>query len=159
MAAGMKPLGGGGTISQMFQGAPKASSFIQYGAGNTILPPDAQRFGPVGSILGASAGKPTVQYTQQFDQAGFDTATADYNQAMKDMREDAADYVKEWSSERARDPGDIGQYRKAPSALTPVVATQGEAPVDEGALYGRPQQFPGISSIVNLRKRKERGMA
>ena len=155
MAAGMKPFGGEGTLGQMFKGPPKKSSFIQYGAGNTILPPDAQRFGPVG----ASAGKPTVQYTQQFNQAGFDTATADYDQAMKDMREDAADYVKEWSSERARDPGDIGQYRKAPSALTPVVATQGEAPVDEGALYGRPQQFPGISSIVNLRKRKERGMA
>jgi hypothetical protein len=156
MAAGMKPLGGGGTISQMFQGAPKASSFIQYGAGNTILPPDAQRFGPVGSILGASAGKPTVQYTQQFNQAGFDTATADYNQAMKDMREDAADYVSEWSNKMAPAPGRTGQARAAPEGRL-VVA--GPPPADEDALYGRPQQFPGISSIVNLRKRKERGMA
>ena len=153
MAAGMKPLGGGGTISQMFQGAPKASSFIQDGAG-----PASLDFSSLDPRL-AAAGKPTVQHTQQFDQSGFDTATSDYNQAMKDMREDAAEYVQGWSREEARDPGDIGQYRKAPSALTPVAATQGEAPVDEGALYGRPQEFPGIPSIVNLRKRKERGMA
>ena len=147
MAAGMKPFGGEGTLGQMFKGPPKKSSFIQYGAGKTILPPDAQRFGPVG----ASAGKPTVQYTQQFNQAGFDTATADYDQAMKDMREDAADYVKEWSSERADAPGRTGQARAAPEGRL-VVA--GPPPADEDALYGRPQQFPGISSIVNLKKKR-----
>ena len=147
MAAGMKPFGGEGTLGQMFKGPPKKSSFIQYGAGKTILPPDAQRFGPVG----ASAGKPTVQYTQQFNQAGFDTATADYDQAMKDMREDAADYVSEWSNKMAPAPGRTGQARAAPEGRL-VVA--GPPPADEDALYGRPQQFPGISSIVNLKKKR-----
>ena len=149
MAAGMKPFGGEGTLGQMFKGPPKKSSFIQYGAGNTILPPDAQRFGPVG----ASAGKPTVQYTQQFNRAGFDTATADYDQAMKDMREDAADYVSEWSNKMAPAPGRTGQARAAPEGRL-VVA--GPPPADEDALYGRPQQFPGISSIVNLKKKERR---
>ena len=147
MAAGMKPFGGEGTLGQMFKGPPKKSSFIQYGAGNTILPPDAQRFGPVG----ASAGKPTVQYPQQFNQAGFDTATADYDQAMKDMREDAADYISEWSNKMAPKPGSTGQARAAPEGRL-VVA--GPPPADEDALYGRPQQFPGISSIVNLKKKR-----
>ena len=83
--------------------------------------------------------------------AKFDTATTDYNQAMKDMREDAANYVKEWSSERADAPGRTGQARAAPEGQLMVA---GPPPVDEDALYGRPQQFPGISSIVNLKKKR-----
>jgi hypothetical protein len=56
------------------QARPDARSFVQYGAGNVIPPPDAQRFGPVG----ASAGKPTVQYTQKFDASGHARAKEDW---------------------------------------------------------------------------------
>ena len=139
MAAGMKPFGGEGTLGQMFKGPPKARSFY------------AQR-PPPGS--GPGQMPPQLSFTPHSmdakGQASFDTATTDYNTAMKDMREDAADYVKEWSSERAPAPGRTGQAKEAPAQL--MAATL--PPADEDALYGRPQQFPGISSIVNLKKKR-----
>jgi hypothetical protein len=81
-------------------------------------------------------------------QASFDTATTDYNQAMKDMRDDAADYVSEWSNKMAPAPGRTGQAREAPAQLM----AGAQAPADEGALFGVPGD--PISSIVNLKKKR-----
>ena len=152
MAAGMKPKAWGG--------APKRSNFMSKATMAPTRPNTVLNRGAWDKLVGAgggsvskadlaAAGKPTV-VQPKLDQAGFDTATADYDQAMKDMREDAADYVKEWSSERAPAPGRTGQAKEAPAQL--MAATL--PPADEDALYGRPQQFPGISSIVNLKKKR-----
>ena len=61
--------------------------------------------------------------------------------------------IQSWAYDMAPDPGGVGQYRKAPTLLSPVDYSVGKAPV--GDLYGGAD----VSSIVNLRKRKERGYA
>ena len=140
MAAGMKPFGGEGTLGQMFKGPPKASSFY------------AQR-PPPGS--GPGQMPPQLSFTPHSmdakGQASFDAATADYDQAMKDMREDAADYVSEWSNKMAPKPGSTGQARAAPDSMGQLMAST-MAPADEGGLYGVPGD--PISSIVNLKKKR-----
>ena len=89
----------------------------------------------------------------QGGQAAYQTANTDYEEAMAAMRQDAAEYVQKWSNEMAPASGDIGQYRKAPPLLPPVDQLVGKAPV--GDVYAGAD----VSSIVNLRKRKERGYA
>ena len=132
MAAGMKP--------KAWRGAPKRSDFF------------AKR-PPPGS--GAGQMPPQLSFTPHSmdakGQASFDTATADYNQAMKDMREDAADYVSEWSNKMAQKPGSTGQARAAPDSMGQLMAST-MAPADEGGLYGVPGD--PISSIVNLKKKR-----
>ena len=160
MAAGMKPKAWGGApkrrdyLSKATVAPINERNIINQGSWDRWLEKQGKG-GYVSSIDMAytgygGAGKPTV-VQPKLDQAGFDTATADYNQAMKDMREDAADYVSEWSNKMAPAPGRTGQARAAPEGRL-VVA--GPPPADEDALYGRPQQFPGISSIVNLKKKR-----
>ena len=161
MAAGMKPKAWGG--------APKRSNFMSKATmaptrPNTILNKGAwdkliksqgtapgMRSPELSSISMAGseyAGKPTV-VQPKLDQAGFDTATGVYDAAMKDMREDAADYVSEWSNKMAPKPGSTGQARAAPEGQL-MVSTM--APADEGGLYGVPGD--PISSIVNLKKKR-----
>ena len=61
--------------------------------------------------------------------------------------------IQSWSTDYAPASGDIGEYRKAPPLLSSVDQLVGKAPV--GDVYAGHD----VSSIVNLRKRKERGMA
>ncbi len=107
------------------------------------------------------AGMPAMlSYTPKWKEGGqlaYQSANTDYEDAMAAMRQDAAEHVQSWANKMAPASGDIGQYRKAPAGLPPVDQLVGKAPVDEMALYGRPQEFPGIGSITNLRRRKERG--
>jgi len=150
MAAGMKPKAWGG--------APKRSNFMSKATMAPTRPNTILNRGAWDKLVGAgganvskadlaAAGKPTV-VQPKLDQAGFDTATTDYDQAMKDMREDAADYVSEWSNKMAPAPGRTGQAREAPAQLM----ASAQAPADEGALYGVPGD--PISSIVNLKKKR-----
>ena len=163
MAAGMKP--------KAWRGAPKRRDFMSKATvaptrPNTILNKGAwdkliksqgtapgMRSPELSSISMAGsgyAGKPTV-VQPTLDQDKYDTATADYNQAMKDMREDAADYVSEWSNKMAPKPGRTGQARAAPDSMGQLMAST-MAPADEGGLYGVPGD--PISSIVNLKKKR-----
>lgn len=61
--------------------------------------------------------------------------------------------IQSWAHDMAPASGDIGQYRKAPPLLPPVDQLVGKPPV--GDVYAGAD----VSSIVNLRKRKERGYA
>ena len=101
------------------------------------------------------AGMPAMlSYTPKWKEGGqalYQTANTDYEEAMAAMRQDAAEHVQKWSNEMAPASGDIGQYRKAPALLSPVDQLVGKAPV--GDVYAGAD----VSSIVNLRKRKERG--
>ena len=103
------------------------------------------------------AGMPAMlSYTPKWKEGGqalYQTANTDYEEAMAAMRQDAAEHVQKWSNEMAPASGDIGQYRKAPALLSPVDQLVGKAPV--GDVYAGAD----VSSIVNLRKRKERGYA
>ena len=103
------------------------------------------------------AGLPAMlSYTPMWKEGGqalYQTANTDYEEAMAAMRQDAAEHVQKWSNEMAPASGDIGQYRKAPALLSPVDQLVGKAPV--GDVYAGAD----VSSIVNLRKRKERGYA
>jgi len=155
MAAGMKPKAWGGApkrsdyMSRATMAPTRPNTILNQGAWDKLLESQGKGKG-VSSIdmgLAGHAGKPTVRQGK-FDQAGFDTATTDYDQAMKDMRDDAADYVSEWSNKMAPAPGRTGQAREAPAQLM----AGAQAPADEGALYGVPGD--PISSIVNLKKKR-----
>ena len=71
---------------------------------------------------------------------------------MAAMRQDAVEHVQKWSNEMAP-ASTAGQALKAPALLSPVDQLVGKSPV--GDVYAGHD----VSSIVNLRKRKERGMA
>ena len=88
-------------------------------------------------------------------QVAYQTADTDYDEAMAAMRQDAVEHVQDWSTDYPGDPGDVGQYVKAPSLLSPIASESRKPPVAEMALYGQPPEWPSIASIVNL-KRKER---
>jgi hypothetical protein len=106
--------------------------------------------------VGGSGPHPRYKGTAQYSpdaMRNYSQANTDYEEAMATMRQDAAEHVQKWSNEMAPASGDIGQYRKAPALLSPVDQLVGKAPV--GDLYGGHD----VSSIVNLRKRKERGFA
>ena len=95
-------------------------------------------------------GKP--QWAQG-GQVAYQTANTDYEEAMAAMRQDAVEHIQQWSTDYAPASGDIGQHIKAPPRRPSVDQLVGMAPV--GDLYGGHD----VSSIVNLRKRKERGYA
>ena len=104
--------------------------------------------------VGGSGPHPRYKGTAQYSpdaMRNYSQANTDYEEAMAAMRQDAAEYVQKWSNEMAPASGDIGQYRKAPALLPPVDQLVGKAPV--GDVYAGAD----VSSIVNLRKRKERG--
>ena len=112
--------------------------------------------GGVPVALGGSGPHPRYKGTAQYSpdaMRNYSQANTDYEEAMAAMRQDAAEYVQKWSNEMAPASGDIGQYRKAPPLLPPVDQLVGKAPV--GDVYAGAD----VSSIVNLRKRKERGYA
>jgi len=88
----------------------------------------------------------------QGGQVAYQTANTDYDEAMAAMRQDAVEHVQKWSNEMAP-ASTAGQALKAPALLSPVDQLVGKAPV--GDVYAGHD----VSSIVNLRKRKERGMA
>ena len=97
----------------------------------------------------------TVEGKPQWAQGGqvaYQTANTDYEEAMAAMRQDAVEYVQKWSNEMAP-ASTAGQALKAPALLSPVDQLVGKPPV--GDVYAGHD----VSSIVNLRKRKERGMA
>ena len=162
MAAGMKPKAWGGApkrsdyLSKATVAPTRPNTILNQGAWDKLLESQGKGKG-VSSIdmgLAGHAGKPTGKPTvvqPKLDQAGFDTATTDYDQAMKDMREDAADYVSEWSNKMAPKPGSTGQARAAPDSMGQLMAST-MAPADEGGLYGVPGD--PISSIVNLKKKR-----
>ena len=81
-------------------------------------------------------------------QQQFSTAQADHATAMDQMKEDAQEHLRSWVDDYPA-AATAGQDMKAPEAMSmgPL------APVDEMALYGRPQAFPGITSITNLKRR------
>ena len=91
---------------------------------------------------------PTLQADYSRAQTKYATDQADHETAMKDMKDDAANYLKEWTKEFPG-AGTAGQAMQAPEPMSmgPL------APVDEMALYGKPQAFPGITSITNLKRR------
>jgi len=106
--------------------------------------------------VGGSGPHPRYKGIAQYSpdaMRNYSQANTDYEEAMAAMRQDAAEYVQKWSNEMAPASGDIGQYRKAPALLPPVDQLVGKAPV--GDVYAGAD----VSSIVNLRKRKERGYA
>ena len=94
-------------------------------------------------------GKP--QWAQG-GQVAYQTANTDYEEAMAAMRQDAVEHVQKWSNEMAP-ASTAGQALKAPALLPPVDQLVGKPPV--GDVYAGAD----VSSIVNLRKRKERGYA
>jgi len=104
--------------------------------------------------VGGSGPHPRYKGTAQYSpdaMRNYSQANTDYEEAMAAMRQDAAEYVQKWSNEMAPASGDIGQYRKAPALLPPVDQLVGKPPV--GDVYAGAD----VSSIVNLRRRKERG--
>ena len=106
--------------------------------------------------VGGSGPHPRYKGTAQYSpdaMRNYSQANTDYEEAMAAMRQDAAEYVQKWSNEMAPASGDIGQYRKAPALLPPVDQLVGKAPV--GDVYAGAD----VSSIVNLRRRKKRGVA
>ena len=122
------------------------------GQGNTLLRPQA----PVrADYMRMVEGTPEWA---QGGQVAYQTAQTDYEIAMKNMREDAMEHIRDWSTDFPK-AATAGQTFKAPPLLSPIDRLAGKAPVNEMALYGQPQEFPGISSITNLRKRKEGVMA
>ena len=111
--------------------------------------------GGVPVALGGSGPHPSYKGTAQYSptaMSDYSSAQTDYEDAMATMRQDAAEHVQEWSNKMAP-ASTAGQALKAPALLSPVDQLVGKAPV--GDLYGGHD----VSSIVNLRKRKERGMA
>ena len=109
--------------------------------------------GGVPVAVGGSGPSPESQghskYYSAKAQERYATDQADYETAMKDMKDDAANYLKEWTKEFPG-AGTAGQAMQAPEPMSmgPL------APVDEMALYGKPQAFPGITSITNLKRRR-----
>ena len=123
--------------------------------------PEYSTFDPAGPpgipvAVGGSGPHPRYEGTAQYSPSAmrqYSSAQSDYDIAMKDMREDAMEHIRDWSTDFPAAPGGVGQYRKAPPLLPPVDQLVGKAPV--GDLYAGAD----VSSIVNLRKRKERGYA
>ena len=107
-------------------------------------------YGGTPVALGGSGAHPSQQkfYSQEVQQQ-FSTAQADHATAMDQMKEDAQEHLRSWVDDYPA-AGTAGQARKAPEAISmgPL------APANEMALYGRPQAFPGITSITNLKRRR-----
>ena len=105
--------------------------------------------------VGGSGPHPRYEGTAQYSPSAmtkYASDLSDYDIAMKDMREDAMEHIRDWSTDFPK-ATTAGQTFKAPPLLSPVDQLVGKAPV--GDLYGGAD----VSSIVNLRKRKERGYA
>ena len=80
----------------------------------------------------------------------FAQALADDELFLKGIRSDSMQKLKTWT-EKYPSPATAGTPRQAVPSLSMV---GGLAPVDQGALYGQAQAYPGIASIVNMKKRQ-----
>ena len=106
-------------------------------------------YGGIPVAEGGSGAHPSQQkYYSQEVQQKFATEQSDYQSAMDQMKEDAQEHLRSWVDDYPG-AGTAGQAMQAPEPMSmgPL------APVDEMALYGKPQAFPGITSITNLRRR------
>ena len=92
---------------------------------------------------------PTLQADYSRAQTKYATDQADHETAMDQMKEDAQEHLRSWVDDYPG-AGTAGQAMQAPEPMSmgPL------APVDEMALYGKPQAFPGITSITNLKRRR-----
>ena len=123
--------------------------------------PEYSTFDPAGPpgipvAVGGSGPHPRYEGTAQYSPSAmrqYSAAQSDYDIAMKDMREDAMEHIRDWSTDFPK-AETAGQLVKAPPLLSPVDRLAGKAPVNEMALYNQPQEWPGISSITNLRKKR-----
>jgi len=105
--------------------------------------------------VGGSGPHPRYEGTAQYSPSAmrnYSQAKTDYETAMRSMQEDSLEEVRDWSTAFPK-ATTAGQTFKAPPLLSPVDQLVGKAPV--GDLYGGAD----VSSIVNLRRRKERGLA
>jgi len=152
LQAGIMGLGQGNTLLR--PQAPVRADYMTKG-------PDYMSTRPANMPAMLSYTPRMVEGTPEWAQGGqvaYQTAQTDYEIAMKNMREDAMEHIRDWSTDFPK-AATAGQTFKAPPLLSPIDRLAGKAPVNEMALYGQPQEFPGISSITNLRKRKEGVMA
>ena len=74
----------------------------------------------------------------------------DYDTWLSDIRSRSGKHLQSWKDEYPAG-GSYGQRREP---VAGVSTAMGLAPVDMSALYGRPQAYPGIASIVNLKKKR-----
>ena len=144
-------------------------------AGANIIPPFMKNLGrpqaPVYSTfdpagppgipvaVGGSGPHPRYKGTAQYSpdaMRNYSQANTDYEGAMAAMRQDAAEHVQDWSNKMAP-ASTAGQALKAPALLSSVDQLVGKAPVDKMGLYNKPGD--PITSIVNLRRRKQEGLA
>ena len=102
--------------------------------------------------LGGSGPSPSSQGHSQYysaeAQENYAKDVAGYEAGMKQIEDDAKEHLLKWM-DKFPAAGTAGQAMKAPEAISmgPL------APANEMALYGRPQAFPGITSITNLKRR------
>ena len=76
-----------------------------------------------------------------------EAGSSDYETAMADMKQDAQEHLQSWIN-KYPSADTRGTARKFPGVLSMGTA----APVDEMALYGKPQNL--ITSITNLKRRE-----
>ena len=93
------------------------------------------------------------QILQADEYQNYQAALSDweYIKGQRKIRQDI--YQKMAQKEGPLLPG--GKYGQDLSAVPSLSMIGGMAPVNEKALYGQPQPFPGIYSIVNPRRKRE----
>ena len=107
-------------------------------------------YGGIPVALGGSGAHPSQQglYSAEVQQ-DYAKDVAGYEAGMKQIEDDAKEHLLKWM-DKFPAAGTAGQAMQAPEAISmgPL------APANEMALYGRPQEFPGITSITNLKRRR-----
>ena len=80
----------------------------------------------------------------------FSQATTDYEQYLKDLKADSLEHIQSWSTDYAESGGKVGGGFRKPVGFPESYM----APNDEMGMYNQPAEWPGIASIVNLRRRR-----
>jgi hypothetical protein len=105
----------------------------------------------IGLTPADQGGDPTQLDANEY--AALQAALSDweYIKGQRKTRQDI--YQKMAQKEGALLPG--GKYGQDLPAVPPLSMVSRMPPVHEGALYGQTQPFPGVSSIVNPRRKRE----
>ena len=107
-------------------------------------------YGGIPVALGGSGAHPEHQKLYSAEvQENYAKDVAGYEAGMKQIEDDAKEHLLKWM-DKFPAAGTAGQAMQAPEPMSmgPL------APANEMALYGRPQAFPGITSITNLKRRR-----
>lgn len=118
------------------------------GLGGPVKPVRPERPVPDPYMMPGKVAAKQDQYNRAMTSYGAELS--DYQIAMREMQKDAMEHIGTWSEDYPPS-SKVGTARDAPDFINMAPT----APVDEQALYGRPDAGP--ASIVNMR-RKRRGI-